>query len=112
MSRLDEIKSRCDAGRPIPRIDVKWMLEEIDQLTARAGKVEVELSELRAQRLEIPQTAIAIRMDTPVQIGHVRFGPGCTIWKCPFCGRFLTPIHKFCSNCGQAVSFHAPEKEE
>ena len=44
----DEIKARCEAGRPIPRIDVKWLLSEVAQLTARAEKAEKERDEYRA----------------------------------------------------------------
>jgi hypothetical protein len=42
MNRLDEIRSRCQAGRPIKSIDVKWLLEEVERLTARAEKAEAE----------------------------------------------------------------------
>jgi len=42
MNRHDEIKARCEAGRPIPRIDVKWLLSEAEQLTARAERAEAE----------------------------------------------------------------------
>lgn len=73
---------------------------KIAELTARAEKAEAELSELRS-----PKPAIALKMDSMVQVGHVRFGPGCTIWKCPCCGTFLTPTHKYCLECGQAMSY-------
>jgi len=32
MDRIDEIQARCNAGRPIPRIDVKYLLAEIKRL--------------------------------------------------------------------------------
>lgn len=73
----------------------------------RAEKVEAEISVLRT-----PKQAVAIKMDTVVQIGHVRFGRGCTVHKCPCCGTFLTPTHKYCLECGQAVSFPNSTEEE
>ena len=49
MTRHDEIKARCEAGRPIWRVDVKWLLADneakdklIAALTARAEKAEAE----------------------------------------------------------------------
>lgn len=69
-------------------------------------------NELPTQSREIAQTAVALKIDAPVQIGHVRFGPGCTIYKCPCCGTFLTPTHKYCLECGQAVRFPALGKGE
>lgn len=33
MSEIDKIQTRCDAGRPIPRIDVKYLLAEVKRLT-------------------------------------------------------------------------------
>ncbi len=33
MNRRDEIRERCEAGRPLRRIDVKWLLDEVDRLT-------------------------------------------------------------------------------
>lgn len=32
MTRIDEIRALYDEGRPIRRIDIKWLLEEIDRL--------------------------------------------------------------------------------
>ena len=55
MTSHDEIKARCEAGRPILRIDVKWLLDAneakdklIAALTARAEKAEKERDELKA----------------------------------------------------------------
>lgn len=79
------------------------MVVKFGELADRAEKAEAELSELRT-----PKAAVALKMDTVVQIGHVRFGPGCTIYKCPCCGTFLTPTHKYCLECGQAVSYPKP----
>lgn len=81
-------------------------LDYVDLLD-RAEKAEAELSTLRT-----PKPADSIKIDAPVQIGRVRFGAGCTVWKCPCCRTFLTPTHKYCSDCGQAVSFTTPQEGE
>jgi len=44
MIRLDEIRSKAEAGRTVRITDVKYLLAEIDRLTVRAEKAETELS--------------------------------------------------------------------
>ena len=40
MDRLEEIRQHCEDGRLIRRIDVKWLLSEVDRLTARTEAAE------------------------------------------------------------------------
>src|SRR5574344_2017559 len=42
MDRLSEIRARCEAGRPVHITDVKYLLSEVEQLTARVEKAEAE----------------------------------------------------------------------
>lgn len=72
MSRLDEIRSRCDAGRPIPRIDVKWMLAEIDQLTTHTEKAEAENRWIPvSERLPKPEERVMVCTETRCSDGKV-----------------------------------------
>lgn len=82
------------------RTDIPYLLDRVE-------KAEAKLSEMRT-----PKPAVSLKIDNQVQIGNVQFGSGCTIWKCPCCGTFLTPIHKYCLECGQAVSYAMSEKEK
>ena len=50
VERLEEIRQRCDAGRPILRIDVKWLLSEVDRLNA-LHKREIIVTGEYAQRV-------------------------------------------------------------
>ena len=76
------------------------VLDELDKYR-EFGSVE-QLSGLCTQKQAV---AIECRENKTVHVGHVSFGPGCTIWRCPRCGAFLTPAHKYCLECGQAVRF-------
>ena len=38
MDKLDEIRQRTEAGRPIPRIDIKYLLSEVDRLNECLSK--------------------------------------------------------------------------
>jgi len=40
------------------------------------------------------------------------WGVGTTIWFCPKCGMFNTATHKFCWECGQALTYYADEPKE
>ena len=45
MDRIEEIRQRAEDGRPIRRIDIKYLISEVERLAARAEKAEVGLSE-------------------------------------------------------------------
>ncbi len=40
-----------------------------------------------------------------VQIGNTKWCKGTTVHKCPCCDNFVSRMHKFCYNCGQAMDW-------
>ena len=44
-----------------------------------------------------------------IQIGNAKWCKGTTVYKCPCCDGFVSIIHKFCFNCGQALDWRAED---
>ena len=56
MDRIEEIRQRAEDGRPIMRIDIKYLISEVEQLAARA-----EAAEARADAAIEDMTAVLKR---------------------------------------------------
>lgn len=46
-----------------------------------------------------------------IQIGNARWCKGTTVYKCPCCDSFVSRIHKFCFNCGQALDWGTADEK-
>ena len=58
-SKIDEIRQRCEVGRPIPRIDVKWLLSEVDRLNALHKREIIVTGEYAKRVIELTARAEA-----------------------------------------------------
>lgn len=70
------------------------------------------LSEERQRRLSPRQCYRRIATEPTKDVNGGIFGKGTTLWFCPECGVFNTPVHKFCWKCGQALAFDLPKAEK
>ena len=113
MDRLEEIRQRTEAGGPIRRIDMKYLLSEVDRLnalhkreiivtgeyaqrvidlTARAEAAEAERDALKEEKL-ISNADVA-------QVVHGRWIEDPCGWHCSECGADGRDGWKFCKDCG------------
>ena len=76
---------------------------------ATALEAAAALESLQRERVERDTPKPAVRRiatkRTKDPAGCGIFGIGTKIWFCPKCGMFNTPSHKYCWECGQALSF-------
>lgn len=40
-----------------------------------------------------------------ILIGNGYWGKGTTVYKCPYCGEYVSRIYKHCGDCGQALDW-------
>ena len=59
---------------------------------------------------QIPQRAIPQTVKTYcASIGRANWRKGTTVYECPNCGTFISPMYDFCYKCGQALDWSETE---
>lgn len=66
---------------------------------------EMQLA-ISALEKRVPRRAIPKIVKTNcVSIGRAIWRKGTTVYECPNCGTFISPMYDFCYKCGQAIDW-------
>lgn len=89
--------------------------------TIEAAKAEVEWNypldyatafemAIKALEKQIPLRAIplTVKIDC-ASIGRAIWHKGTTVYECPKCSAFISPMYNFCFKCGQALDWNETE---
>ena len=61
---------------------------------------------IKALEKQIPLRAIPLTVKTDcASIGKAIWRKGTTVYECPRCGTFISPMYDFCFKCGQALDW-------
>lgn len=87
-------------------------IHDCDGLNPEYEKEQVEALQTAVSAVEkqIPQRAIPQTVKTDcISIGRANWRKGTTVYECPNCGTFISPMYDFCYKCGQALDWSDKE---
>lgn len=58
---------------------------------------------VKALEKQIPKKVVTIVSDEDVKLGAMTMKAGTKVFKCTNCNSYVSPSHKFCTKCGQAL---------
>ena len=71
----------------------------------RSGKT-IQLMILRAVEKRVPEKPIEYKVDVDkLRVGNGFFCRGTTVYRCPHCMIFISRVHEYCYECGQAIDW-------
>ena len=60
---------------------------------------------IKALKYRIAKTVETIVSNEDVKLGAMTMKAGTKVFKCTNCNSYVSPSHKFCTNCGQALDW-------
>lgn len=95
----------------IDRIDRLIGTEKLFIKISTMGEIShsqnIEALEMAKQALEyhIAKTVETIVSNEDVKLGAMTMKAGTKVFKCTNCNSYVSPSHKFCTKCGQALDW-------